>query len=109
VTGPGHPAPCVTATTTFASESNPVHADGWDVTGWAAVPGRAAGFTPGSADIPKVVAVLAELGTIAAPNVPGLWSIAEHWGRDTDDPRMSPPSLPSWVALYLLARAGGRP
>jgi hypothetical protein len=65
-----------------------VEAHGWDLTGWAAVPGRAADFTPGSPDIPKVVAVLAELGTITAPDVPGLWSIAEYWGRDTDDPRI---------------------
>jgi hypothetical protein len=65
-----------------------VQADGWDITGWAAVPGRAADLTPGSADIPKVIAVLAELGTLAAPDVPGLWSIAEIWGRDVDDPRM---------------------
>ena len=65
-----------------------VHADGWDITGWAVVPGRAADLTPGSPDIPKVIAVLAELGTIAAPDVPGLWSIAEYWGRDIDDPRV---------------------
>jgi hypothetical protein len=62
------------------------HADGWDVTGWTAVPGRPADLTPGSADIPRVVAVLAELATISAPDVPGLWSIAEYWGRDTGDP-----------------------
>jgi hypothetical protein len=65
-----------------------VHADGWDITGWPAVPGRAADLTPGSADIPKVTAVLAELGTITAPDVPGLWSLADYWGRDTSDPRM---------------------
>jgi hypothetical protein len=63
-------------------------ADGWDITGWVAVPGRAADLTPGSADIPKVVAVLAELGTITAPDVPGMWSVADYWGRYTDDPRM---------------------
>jgi hypothetical protein len=65
-----------------------VQADGWDISGWPALPGRAADLTPGSADIPKVIAVLAELGTITAPDVPGLWSIAENWGRDIDDPRM---------------------
>jgi hypothetical protein len=63
-------------------------ADGWDITGWAAVPGRPADFTLGSADIPKVAAVLAELGTIAAPDVPGMWSAAESWGHDIDDPRI---------------------
>ena len=64
-----------------------VQADGWDITGWTAVPGRAADLTPGSPDIPKAVAVLAELGTITAPDVPGLWPLAEIWGRDIDDPR----------------------
>jgi hypothetical protein len=63
-------------------------AEGWNVTGWAAVPGRPADLTPGSADIPKITAVLTELGTITAPDVPGIWSIAEYWGRDTDDPRI---------------------
>jgi len=62
-------------------------ADGWDITGWTFVPGRPADLTPGSADIPAVIATLAELGTITAPDVPGLWSIADYWGRDTDDPR----------------------
>jgi hypothetical protein len=64
-----------------------VQTGGWDVTGWTAVPGRAADFTPGSADIPRITALLAELGTIAAPDVPGMRSIAEYWGRGTDDPR----------------------
>lgn len=64
-----------------------VQADGWNITGWTAVHGRPADLTPGSADIPKAVAVLAELGTITAPDVPGLWSLADYWGRDTDDPQ----------------------
>jgi hypothetical protein len=63
-------------------------AGGWNVTAWTAVPGRPADLTPGSADIPRIVAVLAELGTITAPDVPGLWSVAEYWGREVDDPRM---------------------
>ncbi|HTU74727.1 MAG TPA: hypothetical protein VMG38_14530 [Trebonia sp.] len=63
-------------------------ADGWHITGWAAVLGRPADLTPGSPDIPKVTAVLAELGAITAPDLPGMWSIADYWGRDTDNPRI---------------------
>lgn len=63
------------------------HPGGWDITGWAAIPGRPADLTPGSPDVPRATALLAELGTITAPDVPGLWSIAEHWGRHADDPR----------------------
>ncbi|HUN32062.1 MAG TPA: hypothetical protein VMU95_08570 [Trebonia sp.] len=62
-------------------------ADGWDITGWTAVPGRPADLTPGSPDIPRIVAALAELGTITAPDVPGMLPVADYWGRDTNDPR----------------------
>ena len=47
-------------------------ADGWVFTGWQAVEGRQASMKPGSDDIPLMVALLAELGEIEAPDVPGL-------------------------------------
>jgi hypothetical protein len=62
-----------------------VQADGWDVTVWPAVPGRPADLRPGSADIPRVVGVLAELGAVRAPDVP-LRSVAEDWATPADDP-----------------------
>jgi hypothetical protein len=60
-----------------------VQADGWDITGWPAIPGRPADLKPGSTDIPTLAALLAELGTTPAPDVP-IRSIAEDWGRYTD-------------------------
>ena len=63
-----------------------VQANGWDVTGWPALPGRPwADLKEGSADIPKLVALLADLGTIPAPDVP-MRSIAEDWGHNASDP-----------------------
>lgn len=73
----------------FVTELSPpllfrVRAGGWDVTGWPALPGRPrADFGPGSPDIPKIVALLARLGTIPAPDVP-MRSIAEDWGEGGD-------------------------
>jgi hypothetical protein len=62
-----------------------VQACGWDVTGWHAVPGRPADLRPGSADIQRVVGILAELGAVRAPDVP-LRSVAEDWAAPADDP-----------------------
>lgn len=45
-----------------------VSADGWDVTGWPALPGRPwADQKPGSEDIPKMAALVDELAAIPAP------------------------------------------
>jgi hypothetical protein len=63
-----------------------VQADGWDITGWPALPGRPwADLNPESADIPKLAALLAELGTMPAPDVP-IRSIRTDWGYFADDP-----------------------
>lgn len=65
-----------------------VQADGWDITAWPALPGRPADLAPGSPDIPKLTALLAELGTVQAPgNVP-LRSVREDWGRFSENPAL---------------------
>jgi len=65
-----------------------VQADGWDITGWPALPGRPADLTPGSADIPKLTGLLAELGTIRAPDDVPMRSVREDWGNFTDNPAL---------------------
>lgn len=61
-------------------------ADGWDVTGWPALPGRPwADQKPGSADIPKMTRLLARLSEIPAPAI--LKDTArQHCGDYSDDP-----------------------
>jgi hypothetical protein len=59
-----------------------VHADGWRVTGWPALPGRPrADLSPGSPDIPLIVSVLRTLAEIPAPQVP-MRSTGKDWGYD---------------------------
>jgi hypothetical protein len=63
-----------------------VQADGWDLTGWPALPGRPwADQQPGSEDIPKMSRLLTELCQIPAPSV--LTGTArEYWEQYADDP-----------------------
>jgi len=63
-----------------------VQAEGWDVTGWPALPGRPwADQKPGSDDIPKLTRLLTRLSAIPAPDV--LTGTArEQWGQYADDP-----------------------
>jgi len=63
-----------------------VQADGWNITGWPALPGRPwADHKPGSPDIPKMTSILTELATIPAPGM--LTRTArDEWERYTDDP-----------------------
>jgi hypothetical protein len=63
-----------------------VHADGWDITGWPALPGRPwADQKPGSPDIPLLTGLLTELSEIPAPDI--LTGTArEYWEQYTDDP-----------------------
>jgi hypothetical protein len=63
-----------------------VQASGWDVTGWPALPGRQADLKPRSADIPKLVDLLAELSTIQAPADVPMRSVREDWGYFADNP-----------------------
>jgi hypothetical protein len=63
-----------------------VQADGWDITGWPALPGRPwADQKPGSDDIPKMTSLLAKLSEIPAPGI--LTDTARERCEDyTDDP-----------------------
>jgi hypothetical protein len=63
-----------------------VQADGWNVTGWPALPGRPwADQHPGSPDMPKMAGILAQLATMPAPGV--LTRTArDEWEGYTDDP-----------------------
>ena len=65
-----------------------VQAGGWDVTGWPALPGRPADLRPGSADIPKLADLLAELSTIQAPDDVPMRSVREDWGHFADNPAL---------------------
>lgn len=62
-------------------------ADGWVFTGWQAVEGRQASMKPGSQDVSLMVSLLAELGEIEAPDVPGLRTAGENWGGE--DPTLA--------------------
>jgi hypothetical protein len=63
-----------------------VEAEGWDVTGWPALPGRPfADLSPGSPDILVVTGLLAKVSEIPAP--PTLTVTArDEWARWADDP-----------------------
>lgn len=62
-------------------------AGGWAFTGWQAVDGRQASMKPGSDDIALMVGLLAELGEIQAPDVPGLRTAGKDWGGE--DPTLA--------------------
>lgn len=58
---------------------------GWDLLGFELISGRSANFSPGSPDIPRVVAALADLATIPAPDIP-LKTAGQRWADFTDLP-----------------------
>jgi hypothetical protein len=63
-----------------------VHADGWDVTGWPALPGRPwADQKPGSEDIPKIAGLLTELSQTPAPDILTA-TTREYYEQYTADP-----------------------
>jgi hypothetical protein len=63
-----------------------VRAGGWDVLAWPALPGRPwADQAPGSADLPKLLAVLRAVGEIPAPGCVTV-TAADHWARYAADP-----------------------
>jgi hypothetical protein len=58
---------------------------GWDILGFEYLPGRPwADQKPGSSDIPKMLAILAELEAIPAPGVLDVTAV-DCWGRYADD------------------------
>jgi hypothetical protein len=61
-------------------------ADGWNVTGWPALPGRPwADLKPGSPDIPKLTAALTGLSLITAPPIVTR-TARDHWAECAGDP-----------------------
>jgi hypothetical protein len=63
-----------------------VQADGWDITGWPALPGRPwADLKPGSGDIQMITGLLTELSEIPAPDILTA-TTREHWAQYTDNP-----------------------
>lgn len=75
----------------YVSEVSPpllwrVRAEGWDILAWPALPGRPwADQTPGSPDLPKMLAVLRAVAEIPAPGFVTV-TAADHWARYADDP-----------------------
>lgn len=62
-----------------------VQAGGWHLTGWPALPGRPARYTPRSPDVPVVAGLLAKLEKIPAPDIV-TGSAREDWGKWTEHP-----------------------
>jgi len=63
-----------------------VKAEGWDITGFPALPGRPwADQKPGSEDIPKLTGLLTELSRIPAPDILTA-TTREYWEPYTDAP-----------------------
>ena len=61
-------------------------ADGWDVTGWPALPGRPwANQKPESEDIPKLIGLLTGLSRIPAPHTLAR-TARDYWAQYADDP-----------------------
>jgi hypothetical protein len=61
-------------------------ADGWDVTGWPALPGRPwADCEPGSPDIPKLASALTRLSLVTAPPIVTR-TARDHWSEYADAP-----------------------
>jgi hypothetical protein len=53
--------------------------DGWNLLGFQAAPGRHADYTPGSADLPKVVAAMRRLALLWCPDLPQLKRAERRW------------------------------
>ena len=60
---------------------------GWNVLGYEYAPGRHADFSPGSADLDRLIELMDALNSIKAPDDPGPFKKAEHrWRSFVDDP-----------------------
>jgi hypothetical protein len=60
--------------------------EGWDLLGFEAIEGgRHADYTPGSDDVPKVLALLDTLSKMPCPKVP-MFSAERRWADQLDDP-----------------------
>lgn len=59
-------------------------ADGWNLLGFRAAPGRHADYSPDSNDVPKVVEVVGRLGQLRCPSLPQLKHAEQRWARYID-------------------------
>lgn len=62
-----------------------VESDGWNVLGFEYIEGRHADYTPGSADLLKVIDTMRLLGTVPCPDLP-LKRAEQRWAEYVDDP-----------------------
>ena len=63
-----------------------IELEGWDLLGFEAIEGgRHADYTPGSPDVPKVVALQDRLSNITCPPIP-MYSAERRWGSMLNDP-----------------------
>lgn len=60
-------------------------ADGWNVLGFEHAPGRHADYSPGSPDLPKVIAVIRLLGERSCAGLP-IRRSEDRWADYVDDP-----------------------
>jgi hypothetical protein len=61
--------------------------DAWDLNGFEYVPGRHSDYSPGSADLPKVVSLLQQLQEIPCPDVE-LKQADQRWATYTEAPEL---------------------
>ncbi|MEA2922713.1 MAG: hypothetical protein QOF07_2678 [Bradyrhizobium sp.] len=59
--------------------------DGWNLLGFDHIPGRPADYTPGSPDLPKVIAAMRRLGQVQCPDLP-IKQADKRWADYVDDP-----------------------
>jgi hypothetical protein len=58
--------------------------DGWNLLGFRAAAGRHADYTPGSADLPKVVDLMRRLALLRCPDIPQLKRAESRWADYID-------------------------
>ena len=59
--------------------------DGWNLLGFRAAPGRHADYSPGSADLPKVVDAMRRLALLWCPGLPQLKRAEQRWAAYADE------------------------
>jgi hypothetical protein len=63
--------------------------DGWNLLGFRATPGRHAEYSPGSADLPKVIDALRRLALLWCPDLPQLKRAERRWEGYVDEADLS--------------------
>jgi hypothetical protein len=59
--------------------------DGWNLLGFQAAPGRHADYSPGSADLPKVIDAMQRLALLWCPDLPQLKRAERRWAAYVDE------------------------